>query len=147
MTSAPSSSRENPGSTIVQPAGEGLGGLAEQVGGGAAQYQETCTQRATVGQDPQDREQVRATLNLVDDHRPAKGRKRSHRLRQAGQATRVLEIEVSLRRGLDDLPGQGRLARLARPDQGHDGGAAEGGPDLGQATRAIDHPLYLTTKI
>ncbi len=75
----------------LEPACERLGGLAEEIGRGAAKDQESRRQRPPIRQDAQDRKQVRSPRDLVYDDHAAEARQRGHRLGQARQARRILQ--------------------------------------------------------
>lgn len=83
-------------------------------------------ERGSVGQDPQEGEQLRAALHFVDHHQALQGDEGRHGLVQPGQAERVFEVEIARCIRGDKLPRQGGLAALARPQQRHHGAAPEG---------------------
>jgi hypothetical protein len=104
----------------LQPAGERLRGLTQQVRRRAAEDQEARGQRPPVHEHPQHGEEIGAPLHLVDHHRPLEAGEGRHRLIEASQAGRVLEVEVVGRARGHELAGKGRLPALARADESHD---------------------------
>ena len=64
-------------------------------------------------------------LHLVDDDDAGEVPERDELLVQPGQADGIFEVEVVGRVGGNQLPRQGGLAALPRPDDGDDGGASE----------------------
>jgi hypothetical protein len=58
-------------------------------------------------------------LDLIDYNESSERGQPSHRLGEAPQIERVLEIEITWRVGLKVLASEGGLAYLPRPDQSH----------------------------
>jgi hypothetical protein len=92
-----------------------------------------------VNEDSQDRKKIRPPLNLVDDDDACQRSERRQRLREARQASRILEIEIPDGARGDESPGQRRLAALSRANQGHDAAPLQRTTDLGEQGGAIDH--------
>jgi len=127
----------------LQPSRQRLGRLPEQVGARAAEDQKPCGQRAPVGQDAQEREEVGPALDFINDDHATQRPQGRHRLGQAGEASRIFQVEVSRGIGRYDLTGNRGLARLARPHQGGDPAAFQRGADRGQPASPLDHASTL----
>ena len=79
---------------VLDPSGQRLGRLAEQIGPGAAEDQEPAP-GVRVDQDPQDREQVGPALHFVDHGNSGDGLQRGHRLVQTCEIERIFEVEIA----------------------------------------------------
>jgi hypothetical protein len=115
-----------------------LRALPQEIAGSATEDQEASRSLAAVGQHSQDREQVGAPLDLVDDDEAGERLEGGAGLIQPGEAHRVFEVEVVGRVLGKQLASQGGFARLARPGQHGDRAADEGGPNPLQESRAGD---------
>jgi hypothetical protein len=113
--------------------------LPEQFGAGAAEEEESCGERASVGEHPQHREQVRPALDFVDDDRAAQRRKRGHRLGEPGEAGGILEVEETARVRRNDQPCQRGLAGLPGSQERNDAAPPQGSPDPGEPPTPFDH--------
>jgi hypothetical protein len=82
-----------------------------------------------VGQHPQNWENFRTPLHLIDHNQSREVPKRRHRLLKPGKAQWILEVEIVEGVGRDELAGKGRLAALARAQKPDDSTAAESGLD------------------
>jgi hypothetical protein len=86
----------------------------------------------------QDPAEIRAPLDLVDDHEPAQGREREVRLGESRQVVGVLEVEAGAGtvEAIGDLPRQRRLADQTRTQDGDDRGQAKQSLHLGAMAQA-----------
>lgn len=107
----------------LQSSCERFGGLPEKIGRSAPKNEETRTQRPAVGEDAQDGKQIRPALHFVDDHDPAQGRQRGHRIGDAGKARWIFQVEIIQGIGRDDPPRERGLAALPWADQRDDAAA------------------------
>ena len=121
-------------------AGEGLRTLAQQVRGGAPQYQEATRQWPAVGQHAEHRKEVRAPLDLIQHDESAALRQREHRIRESREVLGILEIEgrcgTPMCRG--DLAGECRLAHLPRAQQRHHRRLAQQAAYLPQCKQPVE---------
>ena len=78
---------------------------------GAAQNQETRRQRLAIRQDAQQRKQIGAALDFVNDHQSPERTQRNFRLGKPGQAGRGFEVEIVQGIG----PAQMSRARVVLP--------------------------------
>jgi len=99
--------------------GECLRGLAEQVGGRAAQHEEPGRRPRPVREDAQEREHVREPVDLVEDDESAKRAQLQSGVGQTGEIGRVLQIEPSGRAAARryELPGESGLSDLPGAQQ------------------------------
>jgi hypothetical protein len=108
------------------PAGEALRTLAAKVGGGRSQKEIPARSSVLVDDDPQDREEIRHPLRLVDhDQMAARSAKSAQRVLQRQPVAGVLEI---VERGLApqrERPSKRRLAGLSGTHERHHGKLAE----------------------
>ena len=122
---------------ILDAPGERLGRLPQEVARRAAQDQKARPERATIGQHPEGREQLRSSLDFVENHQADGLGERQHGVVQSGDVARVLEIEErdpwALAR---DGPGQRALPALAGAEQGHHRAAAQAGAYFRDAAEA-----------
>ena len=128
---------------------QGLGALAQQIRRGAAEDEKACGSPGTVREDPQARKQIRTTLDLVDDDETSKRREGEQRIRKARHVGGRLEIE-DVRRSVPstcDLASQGRLADLARPEEGDDGSAGQEALEGSAVSVSRDHGRHDSMKI
>ena len=130
---------------VLDPAGQRLGRLTQQVGPGTAEDQEPAP-IVSVDQDPQEREQFGPALHFIDDDDARNGLQRRHRLVEAGEVERVFKVEVAGRVGRNDLPRQSRLSALPRAHDGDDRSAGKCVSDRLQGG-SINHPVMGTMKI
>ena len=86
-------------------------------------------------------------MDFVDHHQTLQRPQRGVRLGQPGKARRVLKVEVVERFGGHELPREGRLAALARAEDGDDTAALERGPDYADVNSAINHATSYTMKV
>ena len=106
---------------VLDAAGQRFGALAQQVRTRTAEHEEARRVVVAVDQDPQDRKQIGPALHFVDDDQASQILKGRPRIVEPGQTDRILQVEVVRRVGGHELPRQGRLAALARPDERDDG--------------------------
>lgn len=85
-------------------AGQGFRRLSQQVGRGAAQQQKPGGIRLPVRQHPQDRKEIRSSLDLVDHHQPRGGAQDRLGLREAFEDRWIFEVE---NRGVRVTAGEG----------------------------------------
>jgi hypothetical protein len=79
---------------IADPARERFGALAQEIGRSAAQDEELRLRVRPVGQDPKQGEELRAALNLVEDHEPLKRTEGQLRIGEQSQVRGALEVEA-----------------------------------------------------
>ena len=121
--------------TGVDAPGEGLRALPNQVARGTAEDEKAGWGGVAVDQDPQDGKEVGPSLDLVDDDEAVERIEGQPGCGQALDVGGIFEVEVvqALVAGegpaARDLTGERRLARLARPQQGHDGSPRQGCDD------------------
>lgn len=102
---------------------EGFRRLLNQIARRAAKNEKSGRIVFAINQNANDLEQTRRTLNLVNYHQAFQLLQREHGLLQPSEMGWVLQIEfgnISGRR-LGEYASQGRLAALARSQQGNDG--------------------------
>jgi hypothetical protein len=130
-------------------AGEALAALLDERRRSAAENEETRRRARAVCQYAQQREQVGPTLHLVENHEAAQATQHQLRVGEASEVGRRLEIEEmhGLGRFLGQLPGQRRLARLARADQRHDGVFAQTLADGLEVGGALDVHIHAILKL
>ena len=126
---------------VLDPPGERLGRLTQQVRPGAAEDQKP-EPVIPVDQDPQDREQFTPALDFIDNDCARNGLQRRHGLVQTSQVERVFEVEVAGRVGGHDLPRQGGLPALPRSHDGDDR-CADQRPSYRPQCRASNHALSI----
>ncbi len=124
------------------PSREAFGALLQKIRSRAAEDQEPRA-AGSVGQDPESREQVGPTLDLVQDDETAEAAQREERIAEASDVRLALEVEerhgtLGRRR---DLAGERRLSDLPGPEEAHDTEAAEESPDAGD----VGGPLHERT--
>jgi hypothetical protein len=68
--------------------------LAKQIWRCAAKDQETGGRFGSIDQNPQHREKIRLSLDLIDDHDSLKPFKGKHRISESGHVFGVFQIEV-----------------------------------------------------
>ena len=104
---------------------EGSRNPAHEIRRRAAEDEEARRKWASIGLDPQDRDEFRPLLCLIQDHQAALRLESRHGLREAAMVAWIFEVEV-LRRA---LPGnqvrEGRLPALLRAEEQDDGIGAE----------------------
>ena len=127
---------------VLDPSGQRLGGLTEQIGPGAAKDQEPAP-GIRVYQDPKDREQVAPTLHFIDDGDSGDGLQRGHGLVQTCEIERIFEVEISGRVSRYDLPRQGRLPALPGSHDGNDRRAGQRMPD-GLQRGSYNHSSWIS---
>lgn len=105
------------------PTGERLRPLAQQLRRGAPEHEEPRRRGATVGQDAEHGEQVGAALHLVDHDEAGQVPQRDHRVAQAREDARILEVEGGHWHGelIAQCLREGRPADLARAEHPDDG--------------------------
>jgi len=92
--------------------GQGLRGLPQEFSGCASQYEKAGRGAGSVHQDPQDGEELRASLNLVQHDEALQGLECRHRFVQTPQAGWIFQVEVVDGRRGHEFPGQRCLAGL-----------------------------------
>ena len=123
----------------ADPSRERLGHSPHEVGRRAPQHQDSRGRPRTIGEGPQRLEQPGVPLDLVDDDEAAERSQRELGLRQLPSCDRGLEVEeVHSAAAARDLPGEGRLAALPRPEQGADGVGGQGLANAGQGSGSGD---------
>src|SRR5262249_10148071 len=105
----------------------------------AAQDEKLGRRSRTVGPYPQDLEQLRYSLNLVDDDQVSERLQRDHRDVQSGQIDRVLEIEERSCPPAGKRTRQCGLARLTRAQDGHYRRARQRFPNTSEVSCPADH--------
>ena len=107
---------------VGDAAGEGLRGLAQQVGRGAAEDEEAGGVPGPVGEHAEQGEEIRPPLDLVDDDETPQGLEREAGVGEPGDVGGILEVEEGGRSptALHDVAGQSGLADLARAQDPHD---------------------------
>ena len=106
---------------IVDPPCQRLRRLPDQVGRGAAEHQELRRSWPAVRQHAQHREEIGATLHLVENHEAAQlVQYENGILQQPVEVGGILQVQMmhGPRIGIGDLPRQGRLADLPRTRYG-----------------------------
>ena len=88
--------------------------------------------RLTIRQHPQQRQQVGPLMNLIQHHQPPRRFQHRLRLRQPGQIPWTLQVVVTPLLLLAQLPGQRRLAALARSQDQSDRAVLQPGGDFFQ---------------
>jgi hypothetical protein len=127
---------------VGDPAGQAFRGLAEHLGGGAAQDQEPSRASRAVGEDPEDAEESGQQLDLVEHHQVAQGLQRAHGVAQAGPHPGVLQVKVldGALFGSGHHARQGGLAHLPGADDPHGAVPVQQPPDRGHlAGPCLDH--------
>jgi len=104
----------------LEPPRQRLGGLPKQGRRRAPQDQEARANGTAIGENAKDREQVRSALDLVDDDDTPQRLERRHRLLEAREGDRVLQVEIAGRIGRQDPLCCRGLAALARSEQRDD---------------------------
>jgi len=92
-----------------------------------------------IDQHSQQRKQCRSPLHLIQDHELLCRLERQQRLSELAERNGVLQIEPRVFEGRDDLPSQGRLAALSRPENANDRAACERCHDAAQKGVSRDH--------
>ena len=106
---------------VADAAGQGFGTLAEQFRRGGPEHQQLAIPLAGVQHGAQHGKQLRCPLDFIQaDQSSRVGGEKGLRVAQAGQVGRTFQIQVP-RRGKagQNLAGEGGLATLARPEDGH----------------------------
>ena len=110
---------------------QGLGTLLEQGGGGASEQQKSGGSSRPVGEHPQRGEEIRASLDFVQDNEPPERFERQEWVSESRQIAVVLKIEAMCSAGprfgdllrerrLSDLPGAEQKRRRALAEEtGH----------------------------
>jgi hypothetical protein len=104
------------------PARQGLGGLAEKFGRSAAEDEETGCYWTAVGKNPQEGEEVRPALYLVDDHKTPEIGKGKPGIGKPCKVGRILQVEA-LPGGtsfFQDIHGKSCLSYLPCSQNSHD---------------------------
>ena len=112
---------------IGDAAGQGLRGLAQQIGRSAPQHQESPARARLVHQHSKHGEQLGPSLDLVDDDEAPERPESEEGIGQPREVFGILEIEEGHGPGTPghELPCERRLAHLARAQEGDDGELAE----------------------
>ena len=122
---------------MADPPGQGFGGLADQVARGTAEDEEARRIPGTVDKHAQEREQLRGTLDLVDDDQPAQPLQGQLGLGQGREVGRVFQVKAG-DRGVGQAVGvhacQRGLAALPRAEQRDHRHNREAGRDLRQVS-------------
>jgi hypothetical protein len=105
------------------PAGQGLRGLAEKFGRSAAEDEETGLSWTAVGKNPQEGEEVRPALYLIDDYKTPEIGKGKPRISKPCKIGRILEVEAlpECAALFQDIHGKGCLSYLPGSQNGYDG--------------------------
>jgi len=130
---------------MADPPGQGLRGLADQVARGAAEDEEARRIPGAVDEHAQEREQLRGTLDLVDDDQPAQPLQGQLGLGQGREVGRVFQVEAG-DRGVGQAVGvhacQRGLAALPRAEQRDHRRNREAGLDLRQVSVAFHTRIF-----
>jgi hypothetical protein len=126
---------------IGDSAGEGFRALPAQLRRRAPEDEEASGAGRPVGQDAEHREEVRQSLDLVDDDQPLEIPQREHRVGEPGQVFGVLQIESCdpALAPIGDLRGQRRLADLTGADDSDDRKPLEEAFDVLDSPSSDDH--------
>jgi hypothetical protein len=106
---------------VADTAGEAFRDATDQPRVCPAEDQELGRVPRPVGEHPENLEEFWKALDLVDDDEALERLEGVHRSREPCQVGWVFEVEKSRMAAPGDRSGEGRLAGLARTEQGHDG--------------------------
>jgi hypothetical protein len=134
---------------IRDSAGERFRCLFQEMRGGAAKDEKARWAAWPVSKDAQQREQVRASLDLVDDDQPSEVGQCRRRVVQAMKVGGKLEIEKrdAATRSCRELASQRRLAYLTWPNDGDHRLAPELSLNLAQVSGTAEHAETLYHEI
>ena len=112
---------------IGDPARTRFGGLPQQFTPGAAEYQKSRAVGRSVHKHPEETEEFRAMLDLVNDDQSFEMRERQLGIGEPGLVGRILHVEECdrVRLPCDQAAGQRGLSDLARAHETHYGELAE----------------------
>ena len=95
-----------------------------------------------ISQYAYDLEELRSALDLVEDHQTAVLSEDQLGIGQPSLVTRGLEVIEDVFRALAELPSQGGLAALARPEQGGYRRTSQGPDQSMEIARSFNHDTY-----
>jgi len=114
----------------LDPPGEGLGTMPNDVGRGAAEDQESGGQGLSIRKHAQERKQIGYSLDLIDHDQSFQRSQGQRRILESPDIRRVLQIEVLRLSSSGESSGQGGLAALPRSEQGGYAATPQGRIDL-----------------